>query len=283
MSLISETFGIVVLFKVKITDSKTILSINDALELSNQCLDLLVYDNSPIAMEQRSHFAYKRLNIRYIHDYSNSGVSRAYNLGAQQAKNMLNKKWVLLLDQDTTFAKNIFGEFTKAISSNPEIKLFSPMLFTFNNIIFSPCRYYFKRGFPLKSIKSGTSTLKGISPVNSGMLIDLRTFFNVGMYNTAIRLDFSDFQFIDRFKKKHSDFFVINSVAWQDFSNHETNVYKLNNRYSFFCEGAKNIDKYTILDYIEYFIVVLMRAVTLSYRTKSVIYFKTFFNYYIKN
>ena len=40
--------------------------------------------------------------IHYISDPTNPGVSKAYNVGFELAR-QLNKKWLLLLDQDTVF------------------------------------------------------------------------------------------------------------------------------------------------------------------------------------
>jgi rhamnosyltransferase len=282
MPLLSKILGVVVLYNVKINDSKTIASINDALEQIKQKLDLLVYDNSPVMMEGAAKFVYKNLNIYYVHDSTNSGVSKAYNFGADYAKRIPGKEWLLLLDQDTTFSNDLFIRYTEALMQRPDIKLFTPVLKLSNEILFSPCKYVFGRGFPLKEVKTGITSLKNISPVNSGILINLHTFYEVGMYKSIIKLDFSDFQFVERFKKRHSHFFVINSTGVQDFSNHETDTYKLNLRYSSFCNGAKNFDRVTLFDYPKYFIVAFMRAITLAYRTKSLMYFKTFYKSYIR-
>jgi len=189
---------------------------------------------------------------------------------------------VLLLDQDTTFADDLLIKFSTAVAGNPSVKLFCPILITYENIIFSPCKYYFGRGFPLKKVTAGLCTFKNISPVNSGMLIAIKEFMAAGMYNEAVKLDFSDFQFIEKFKKNHSTFFIVDSVGLQDFSNHESDVNKLNVRYAYFCDGAKNFSKSNFIDEIKYLLVAFMRAVTLSYRTNSTIYFKTFFTSYIK-
>jgi rhamnosyltransferase len=280
---VNEILAIVVLYNSKLNGSKTILSLNKSLELSDNFLDVLVYDNSPFKMEERKDFLYKRLNIHYVHDSTNSGVSKAYNYGASYAKKISGKKWVLLLDQDTTFSTDLFFKYSEALKNNPDIKLFAPILMTANNIIFSPCRFYFGRGFPLKKVFAGLMTFHNISPVNSGMLIDLDEFFCAGMYNEAIKLDFSDFQFIERFKKKQSKFVIVDSVAQQDFSNNETDIHTLNKRYSFFCAGAKNFEKLNLFDDVKFLLVAFMRAVTLSCRTKSLIYFQTFAKFYLNS
>ena len=282
MSFFSQTFGVIVLYNTRIEDSKTIFSLNNALQFNGEYLNVLIYDNSPERTEGRTNFEYKRLRIYYVHDSSNGGVSVAYNFGAKYAKNVFNAIWVLLLDQDTSFPIDIFSKFSNSIKKNPDIKLFAPILMTMNNVIFSPCKYYMGRGFPLKMVSSGISSFKNISPVNSGMLINLEQFSNAGMFNENVRLDFSDFQFIERFKRIESFFFIIDAIALQDFSNNETDINKLNKRFEFFCEGAKNSERLNVLDNLKYFIVVFMRATTLFLRTKKAIFFRTFFQFYMK-
>ena len=76
-------------------------------------MDIVVYDNSP---EYNTSFIDNEKDniyfaIHYIADYSNSGVSKAYNITARLGRT-LNKKYLLLLDQDTEIALS----FCKTIS-----------------------------------------------------------------------------------------------------------------------------------------------------------------------
>jgi len=277
----NEVLAIVVLYKTAIANSKTITTLTESLAASDNYLDILIYDNSPFKQDY-SIPDNNRLRIHYVHDPSNGGVSKAYNYGASYAKEKTDKKWILLLDQDTSFSPDLISKFDEAYQNNTSLKLFVPILMTTDDIVFSPCKYYFRRGFPLKTVSAGVTFFKNISPVNSGMLIKLDAFFAAGMYNEAIKLDFSDFQFIERFKKVQHHFFVIDSVGYQDFSNHETDIQKLNLRYAFFCEGAKRFERNNVGDDGKLFLVALMRAVTLALRTRSTIYFSTFVNSYIK-
>lgn len=280
---IEHILAVVVLYNTNYRESATIASINAALEFCDAYLDVLIYDNSSSTEERRQKFTYKRLNIHYIHDGTNAGVSHAYNTGALYAHEQTGKKWILLLDQDTLFAPDLFVKYKEAIDSNPGLKLFAPVLMLSDDIIFSPCKYYFKRGFPLKKVTPGVSTFNKISPVNSGMLLDLQLFFEAGMYNSLVKLDFSDFDFIERVRKLQSNFYIIDTIGVQDFSNNETDIRKLNIRYSYFCEGAKNCFKAGLWDRFQYLLVAFLRAVTLSYRNRSLIFYKTFFNSYLKH
>jgi rhamnosyltransferase len=282
MTEIKNILAVIVLYNTDYTDSVTLQSMVAATAKLNGQLDVLIYDNSRTSSISTPDFSYKNLNIRYKHDPDNSGVSAAYNYGANYARSLASKQWLLLLDQDTSFEPDILEHYLTAIANYPGIHLFAPILKLKGGIIFSPCKFWFKRGFPLKVVKPGISTLKHISPVNSGMLIGLAHFFEAGMYKEQVKLDFSDFQFIERYKKIASEFCILDTIGYQDFSNDETDVKKLNVRYAYFCDGAKNFEKPIFGDHIQFFIVAFMRAVTLSLRNKRLVFFKTFFNSYLK-
>jgi len=92
ISFFSDVLGIIVLYNTRVTESKTISSLNEALTISNTYLDVIVYDNSLNRTADKNNFKYGRLNIRYVHDPSNAGVSKAYNWGAKYADKIPGKK-----------------------------------------------------------------------------------------------------------------------------------------------------------------------------------------------
>lgn len=277
---LQNVFAVLVLYKTGIKDSATIRTINNALVKSSSQLDMLVYDNSPGPQGYAPEFKYGNLNIRYVHNPLNGGVSKAYNYGAGCIKDREEKKWLLLLDQDTAFSADFFEHMQRALVLNPAITLFVPMLFTELHL-FSPGRYWFKTGRQLKNIPAGIYSLWNMAPVNSGMLIKKNAFFQAGQYNEKVKLDFSDFQFIERLRKTQPYFCVVDSIGHQDFSDHETDAEKLNKRYRFFCEGARNCDRHSLADGIGYFQAALRRAVSLTIRTKKIIFLKTFVRHYL--
>ncbi len=279
--LIDHFMAVVVLYNCKIKDSKSLTSINDSLAFYSYILDVVVYDNSPYSdIENESIFNRKQLTIHYFHDPTNPGVSKAYNFAAKYAEE-LKKKWLLLMDEDTSFPLESISNYLQAIEQHPDINLFSPILKLRTGTILSPCRYSFKRGFALKQVSAGVNSLKHISPINSGMLISLDAFIKAGGYNEKVRLDFSDFQFIERLKRVSEMFYVINIIALQEFSDEITDVVKLNKRFAFYCDGAKNCEKKSFTDRFSYFMVVLLRAMALVYRTKNIIFYKTFIQSYL--
>lgn len=279
---LDDIHAVIVLYNATLEGSATINSISKFLIHSNRTLDLVVYDNSPTPVYSDESFKFINFNISYIHDRSNPGVSKAYNTAAQVARRR-GKKWILLLDQDTEFDNNLLSSFDENIEKHPDINLFTPILKIKNGKIFSPSKYFFKRGFFIKNISPGLHTLKYLSPVNSGMLINLEAFHSVGGYNEKVRLDFSDFQFIERLKTKYDKFFVINSIGVQDFSNEKNNLNQLKARFTSYCNDVLSCSKSSLLDYVAYYITSFGRTLSLTYRTKSLIFIKIWFKFLLLN
>lgn len=277
--MIDKILAIVVIYNKEIIQSDSIMSLNADLVGINKKLDVYVYDNSlaPTNLPELEYINF----VSYNHDDSNAGVSRAYNEGVKYAYS-IGKEWVLLLDQDTKFMEGTIESYIQSLYTHPEIKLFCPLILLSNSVVFSPFKRRFKRGFSLKDAKFGKYDLRRFSPVNSGMLVNVNSFVECGGYNNAVKLDFSDLEFIERFSKKNDIFLLVKAKAIQDFSNNETNIDSLNRRFAFFCQGARNCKKYTLFDKIQYLMVVFVRATMLTIRTKKATFYVTFYKEYLK-
>jgi len=115
----------------------------------------------------------------------------------------------LLLDQDTNFPADTFPAYEAAINNFPGEKLFVPVMLTSLNEIISPGKFKWMRGFYAKAMKPGINNLHGYSTINCGMCIALGAFNENNGYNELIKLDFSDHDFIRRFKKNITTSFVV--------------------------------------------------------------------------
>jgi len=252
---------IIVIYKSALEDCESFQSLL-AMREGDSNLNLFIYDNSPNSQQIKN---YKGLTINYFHDEKNSGVSKAYNVGVEHA-NKFQKEWVLLLDQDTSLPDSILKKYKEAIDTNSDLNLFVPVLKLKNGRIFSPSRYRFKRGFFVDSIKSGTHSLFEYAPVNSGMMIKTAAFQKVGGYNEKVKLDFADFQFVERFRKTYPEFFVLDVECEQDFSDDNSSYESQYIRFEYYCEGAKNIENKSFGDWLQYNAVVFIRAIRLTLR-----------------
>lgn len=268
---------IIVVYKTDLRDSESFQSIWKMCG-QDKLIDLFVYDNSP---KSKQPGQYHGLEITYFHDPENSGVSKAYNTGAEHALR-LNKKWVLLLDQDTTLPCTILEDYERAILQNPEIQLFVPVLHLKNGKIFSPCTYRFKRGFYLDRIVPGVHSFDRLSPVNSGIMVNLNAFQEAGGYNEKVKLDFSDFQFTERFSKVYPIFYLLDVKCQQDFSDDDVSFSSQLTRFRFFCEGAREMGREGIWDWFQYNMVVLLRALKLALRYKKWNFIAIYINKFLK-
>ena len=272
---IENILAVIVVFNLKLEESWTLITLNRSLKKISEYLDIVVYDNSLHSdLVNGSVFRKGCFNIHYFHDPLNPGVSKAYNFAAAYG-GLLEKSWMLVLDQDTSFPLNTFTKYVSAVQDNLSIKLFAPVLKISDGRILSPSRYWCKRGFGLKKIAFGLHGFKGLSPVNSGMMISLDAFNAVGGYDERVRLDFSDFMFIERFRRKFEQFCVVDVVGVQAFSDESTNVDLLNERFGWYCEGARNCEKGSVWDWMQYMVVVCVRASMLAWRTGDVRFYRT--------
>ena len=277
MILISDIQFTIVLYKCELKDSVTFLSLTKALKNEEQFskADLYVYDNSPYEQEKLLFNQY--WNITYESDLTNSGLSKAYNQAASHAKNN-NKKYLLLLDQDTEFPFSSLNVYLESINNN-DFKLFAPILKIQGGKIMSPCLYTKKWGKLIDYISHGVHSLDNYVPVNSGLCISLSDYFLAGCYNEKIKVDGADFQFIERFKKKvGTRFYVLNLEIEQDFSLFETNLDNILPRFKIFLTDVKNFDRTNWKDNYYYGRIALIRTIKLILQTRK----KIIFDYYIK-
>lgn len=275
---LSEVAFIIVLYKICLNDSNTFKSLNRIMLRNGEKINLIIYDNSPY--NQDFYNSNKVTVISYFNDKNNPGVSKAYNYGADIARNK-GFKWIVLLDQDTTFSTDFVSKALDAINYNTQIKLFAPILKLKDGTPFSPSRYIFKRGQPVK-LRQGVLSLEKYAPVNSGMIINIDAFIKVGGYVEQVKLDFADFQFIERFRKVYKSFYLFNSTAIQDFSNNETDISKLETRFAIYCNCGKNCIRYSLIDNLMYLYPILRHTIGLYIKTKSLSFFKIAYLSYFK-
>jgi GT2 family glycosyltransferase len=261
-----DFIAVLVLYKSALNQSQTFLSICRSLKKNNLRLDLIVYDNTPgyNADLIAGLNVVNNINIDYRQDNDNSGVSKAYNL-AQSVGKAKSKKWIILLDQDTDFPENTVAEYIRSTSLYPDDKLFAPMMLVNQNTIISPCHFKFMRGFSVKHVNPGVNSLNKYSVINCGMCISISAFEKNKGYNELIKLDFSDHDFIKRFKKYIGErFIVLDLRVYHELSSSARNSKNSDLvRFDYYLKGARYISS----SFIESFFLTInatIRAVKLS-------------------
>lgn len=273
---------IIVLYKKSLSESETYNSLLNNKDVNLLIDRVIVYDNSP----NPQYIIDTKFNVSYYHDSTNSGISKAYNYGFVKAKEF-GKNWIIFLDQDTTLDFNLISSYYRAINNNHNMSLFAPIL-KVGELIFSPSLYKLKRGFShTNALHSGIYNLNAYVPVNSGICVKVEAFEEAGGYNEKIPLDFSDFDFIERFKKKINEYFYVIDVKCEQRSSNDVNITieSSASRFKYYCIGGINYrntftkisDRLTVLG------ILLFRTLRLSIRFKSLVFLNIFVKYILRN
>lgn len=269
---------IIVLYKCKLRDSISFNCVCNQISIDKSLFSFYIYDNSPVIDTEADSLLRQYPMSIYFNDINNSGISKAYNKASEYAaKNNFN--WLLLLDQDTMLPTNLLSSYIRAINNNPQINLFVPRVKIKDNKYISPCFYYLKQGHIMRKIPCGLLKIRHYSVINSGIMISLQSFSDLGGYNERVYLDYSDHEFIARFKKKYKYVYVIDNDIIQNFACVSTNLHALVDRYRILCDCVNNIHRDSRLDDILYSIMLFKRAVHLAIKTKHIIFLKIFCNY----
>lgn len=220
-----EIFFVVVLYKVKLEDSQTIKSLDEALETST---NLLVFDNSPHRQYEKEYFDLGKFSIHYHHDGSNPGLSRAYNLALEFASQN-NCTWLLLLDQDTIFTVDYIKEIQDIQTdqlSNDVAAIIPKVVSNDHNKVISPAILYLGGFAKPVFLDKGIAHLN-INGINSGTLLRVYFMNAIGGFNEKYPLDMLDHWYFSQIFKRKKNVYVMNSTIYQNLSvygNFEDNV-----------------------------------------------------------
>lgn len=275
MKEVQDILAVVVLFDQTIEESATLIS----LDKNDVPLDVLLYDNSSEAQSLPMVGTFNNLRITYLHDPTNPGVSRAYNTAADYALSK-GKLCLLLLDQDTHLPPEALNKYLKGINEFENVKLFAPFL-KFNGLVYSPCNYFMHKGFHKKTFNLGLNSFKKTNFLNSGLFIALDAFIKAGGYDENIRLYFSDFEFINRFKKYYGDYVLLDiDCAHELASTDRSSEVKALTRFKYYCSDGRAASKGGLL-WLQYFITLGLRSFKLAIYFRNFAFSRVFWTYFI--
>jgi GT2 family glycosyltransferase len=260
----------IVLFEKSPDQSIAYTSLQSTAGLSRVLPAVFLYDNSPQAWSPPED-----QEVTYRHDRFNSGVSKAYNEALKIAQKK-NKRWMLLLDQDTHLESILFTAFIQAIDQYPESVAFVPRIQDEHGLL-SPFRFSRGRGRRIP-VDTGIFYLDKFRFINSGLLIKRSAFLQSGGYDENIPLDFSDIAFGERLKSTTDHFVAIPVSVKHSFSGSKSgkiNIHAALARFQFFCQGAANMGKTTGSSNV-YLSRAFLRACHLAYIYKSLNFFRIF-------
>src|SRR6516225_9950686 len=100
------------------------------------------------------------------------------------------KKWLLLLDQDTQLPSDFFSVFFEHRKKDVEKRelLYIPIIKS-NNRIISPAHSFLYRGFMKKKVETGSTDIKNLAIINSGVIVKNHIFENIDGFNKDVRIN----------------------------------------------------------------------------------------------
>lgn len=242
MNISNNIFVVIVLYKTKLEDSRTIKSLS--LYLKNN-IDIFVFDNSPNPQYNKEFFTHGIFNVHYQCNTLNPGLAFAYNEALKYAS-LYNKEWILLLDQDTFITHEYFEEinFVNLQFFSPNVVAIIPKVVSLNNKLISPSKMFL--GGICRPINLNNGIVKSsITGINSGTILRVNYMKSINGFRLDFPLDMLDHWYFREIFKNNKDVFLLKSLIKQDLSvsnNFENNIsldrYKmmLNSEYLFVSE-----------------------------------------------
>ena len=281
----SDILPIIVVYDMLFWQSITYKSLVKSVGSNN--IDIFIYDNTPYNNKLKNDNAFlheipRNINLKYVHDPSNSGVSKAYNVGASYAIKR-SKKFLLLLDQDTQLPKDFMEKIVNKINLYKKGVFFFPLVYQKDqNILISPCRLFLFRGRTLKRTAIGNmKSLRNISFINTGLCIRLDFFCKIGGFNEKIKLDFSDHEFIFRLAKYVETAYLIDSEIFHSLSCMEPCSIKTKFlRFKYYIDGGRIYSK-SVGNSLLFEIFLLARGLYFVYKYKKVSFLTIIFKSYL--
>ena len=199
---------VVTLYNKGIKDSTTLLSLLECSHELTFC-DIIIWDNSLAALSLSDFkLLNAKLKIIYHHTSANLPLSKIYNY---VINNYISESdYLLILDDDSIFNKSLFENFFKAISRYNFINLILPII-TSNGKIISPANNFIIKTSYWNKIKTGITSTKYLTAINSGMLISGR-FLKGFNYDERLMFYGTDNYFMYNFRETNKNLFIVDEV-----------------------------------------------------------------------
>lgn len=269
----NSIYIVIVIYKISLFEAESYKT----LIAPNRIDNFFVYDNSPEEGYTNEDLLPK--GCVFVHDKANGGLSKAYNRGAEMAR-QLGYTHILLLDQDTKFDANAWNVYLQNLEFPGMIV---PLMKTTTGAAFSPVCISGLFSCAAKGLVSGKYSLNAYAAVNSGCCIPVDLFYKAGGYVDNVKLDFADFQFQLRLRQVQPLFRVIETNAIQDFSNDCREISKVKTRYELYLESARHYEADGFTTKARHLCDVLKHTLSLTARMRSAYFLHKFITHYLIN
>lgn len=235
-----------------------------------QLRHLFVYDNSPSPHTPPEGVA------QYVHDPSNGGLGRAYNTACRFAESN-GYEWLMLLDQDTTFPPDAIEKYQDAIATHAETDMIAPRHMVAGGKYLSPTHYRMKASNLQDSAPTGTVAFTKACPINSGLLVSVKSFIKAGGYDEPVWLDFSDIRFIEKYRKHYSSFYVVpDLICRQNYSGLDKDPEKVFRRFCIYLQCAAAYPRDSWTDTLALTLTTLRPTLSYTLRQRTLRYLKAY-------
>lgn len=270
---------LVVLYKKKLYESETILSILKCKHELRVVDTLIIWNNSPTSLLEEEKIVLRKemapIDVIFEGD---CGINHTLPfIYTSIYKKSDNSDILVLFDHDSNISPEYFTKLLDAIELNKGVNLFLPIVFA-NSFIVSPSYVFFEvKGIYWRKAHIGILKSKCITAINSGMAIRCSYLINIFEgYNMNLKFYETDNDFMYKYHKANTFLYVLDV-----YLNHTLNFYdescvedKLN-RYAAMRQGRLTRMKtekcgYYLLAYIQYLYFGLKCA--LKYKESRFIY-----------
>lgn len=208
---------LVVLYKQKISESKTCISLKENNIQNFNENKIVVWDNSPevINFQKIANEFFNSETIEFKHTPENLSLSKIYN---NVIDNNQDFDFIQILDQDSKIIKENYNSYLNQVFiANSNINIFLPKIYS-NQKLYSPGKFFIK-GWHFKEINLGINKSRLYTAITSGLCIRLDFLRKTKIrFNEDLSLYCIDTDFIYRVRKFDSRFYVLDLNFIHDLS-----------------------------------------------------------------
>lgn len=198
----------IVLYEHKFADTPSYLLLKKLLDQNNY--SLLVYDNSKL---KQNDAIFAKEQVHYIHDQTNPGLAKAYNI-AKDLVVEVDADFLLLLDQDTQLSEEYIEKIDQ-LQPLKEIGAFVPIIQCDGRQI-SPVFNDEYVGGQSSFPKAGN--YRSVMAINSGTLLPRETLNQIGEFNQEFPLDYLDHWLFWKICQNQKEINVLDTILEHDLS-----------------------------------------------------------------
>lgn len=265
---------VIVTYRQHPYNTKTWMTLSKSIQqsgASQQC-GVFIFDNSEVDFDTNIQ---ENSSVVYIRNKANPGLSVAYNTMASIAISM-GYEWLILLDQDSSLPSNAIVEYIASVNRTSNSSLIRVPLIMVNSFVFSPLRVIFIKSLKRKNLPCGTYPFSKFVIINSGIMLSLAFYKQIGGYDERIKLDFTDIEFIERAALIYPKFEVLPINIKHDYSFHSNDIDSAMLRYRQYRKDYQFVSRKGISAFMKYHLSNWIHLYNLSIHHKSTNFIKLY-------